>query len=62
MLFLYQHLFSDTSDDISDFSIIREYVPSLFTGEENALILWVPSYDEVWQTIFDRDLLSAPGP
>ncbi|KAK0570758.1 hypothetical protein LWI29_005954 [Acer saccharum] len=58
----YQHLFSDPGNDSSDFSLIREHVPSLVTVDENASILRVPSFDEVKNTVFSMDPLSAPGP
>ena len=37
-------------------------MPSLVTVDENASILWVPSFDEVRSTVFVMDPLSAPGP
>ena len=45
-----------------DLLIVWEHVPSLVISEENSFILHVPSYDEVRETIFVMDLLSAPGP
>ncbi|KAK2654915.1 hypothetical protein Ddye_007967 [Dipteronia dyeriana] len=58
----YQHLFSDPVNTSSDLSIIREHVSSLVTVDENTSILRVPSFDEVRNTVFAMDPMSAPGP
>ena len=58
----YRHLFSDLSDSSLDLSIVWEQVTNLVTSNENASILSVPSYDEVRETIFYMDPLSASGP
>ena len=58
----YQNLFSDNGDCSSDLSIIREHITSLVYPEENSSILRVPSFDEVRQTIFSMDPMSATGP
>ncbi|KAK2660036.1 hypothetical protein Ddye_006569 [Dipteronia dyeriana] len=58
----YQYLFSDLDSSSSNLSIIREHVSSLVTVDENTSILRVPSFDEVRNTVFTMDPLSAPGP
>ena len=37
-------------------------MPSLVIADENASILWVPSFNEVRSTVFAMDPLSALGP
>ena len=60
VVFYYQHLFSNPRNSSLDLSIVREHIPSLVTSDENALILRVPSYNEMREMIFDMDPLSAP--
>jgi len=42
-----------------DLLIVQAHVTSLITSDENPSILRVP-YDEVRETVFDMDSLSAP--
>jgi len=44
-----------------DLSIVREHVPSLVISDENAFIHRAP-YDEVRETVFNMDHLTAPSP
>ena len=57
----YRHLFSILGDGSLDLSIVWVHVPNLVTSDENASILRVLFYDEMRETVFDMDLLSALG-
>ncbi|PON99833.1 hypothetical protein TorRG33x02_042510, partial [Trema orientale] len=45
----------------SDFSIISDIVAFLVTAEENAALIALPSEQEIRNTVFSMDPLSAPG-
>ncbi|PON59864.1 hypothetical protein TorRG33x02_286660 [Trema orientale] len=58
----YASLFFKPNHSPSDFSIIREHVPTLVTQQDNACLLSLPLEQEIRNIVFDMDPSSAPGP
>ncbi|PON43512.1 hypothetical protein TorRG33x02_333600 [Trema orientale] len=58
----YASLFSKPNYSPSEFSIIREHIPTLVTKHDNACLLSLSLEQEIRNIIFDMDPSSVPSP
>ncbi|KAK3220867.1 hypothetical protein Dsin_014837 [Dipteronia sinensis] len=53
--------FVDSSRVETEFSVVKDVIPSLVTDVENAFLISIPSTDDIYDTFFAMDAASAPG-